>query len=100
MPWIPRLSSTATFVSAIAAAGVIMLFAGWSIYDANRDATQAARWVNHSQEVLRALSVFRESFASISAGQRGYLLTGSAQFVAGATRRSRAPSPRCCSCSC
>jgi signal transduction histidine kinase/CHASE3 domain sensor protein/ActR/RegA family two-component response regulator/HPt (histidine-containing phosphotransfer) domain-containing protein len=76
-----RVSSTTLITSSLAAAAAVMAFAGWTLYTTTREARTAASWVVHSEEVLRTIGSFREGFATIAAGQRGYLLYGQQGFL-------------------
>ncbi|MDB5954020.1 ATP-binding protein [Ramlibacter sp.] len=81
MSLIRRLSSNFNIVASLSLAIALMVFAGWTLVTSVREATVAAASVARSQEVLRTVATFREDFARIAAGQRGYLLTGHAEFT-------------------
>ncbi len=72
-----RLPPQFLTVTALVAAAAALVFAGWILYDAVKDARGAHALVAKSEDVLQVLGDLRESYAEITAAQRGYLLGGS-----------------------
>lgn len=64
-------------MTALVAAAASLVFAGWILYDAVKDARGAHALVAKSEDVLQVLGDLREDYAEITAAQRGYLLGGS-----------------------
>lgn len=62
--------------------GVALVAAmGWLLYDATRRTDSASRAVDHTQEVLAVVSQMNSGLARAESAQRGYLLTGRADFI-------------------
>lgn len=64
---------------AIAVLTVVLI--GVSGHGATTDLIETNRWVTHTQEVKRSLAACLASLIDAETGQRGYLLTGDAQFL-------------------
>jgi len=82
----PGLSARAAVHLAFALAAVVLLLAGWTLYDALQSSRNAARWVAHTHQVTQQIGAVREHFAQVEAAQRGFLLSGSPQHLAERTR--------------
>jgi PAS domain S-box-containing protein len=76
------LSARAAVHLAFALAAVVLLFAGWTLYDALQASRNAARWVGHTQDVVHQIGAAREHFAQTESAQRGYLLSGADGYLA------------------
>jgi PAS domain S-box-containing protein len=59
------------------AVGIVSLLAATGLsYNFTNRLFEAAKWVNHTQEVLKEVEKIRASMADLESGQRGYIITG------------------------
>ena len=65
-----------------ALAMLTMLVMGGTLYVVSHNQFESSRWVDHSQEVLRAVTAIDGSVSAAESAQRGYLLSGNATFLA------------------
>jgi len=70
-----------------ALAMLVILVMGGTLYEVSHSQLESSRWVNHSQEVLRAFTEIDGSVSAAESAQRGYLLSGNETFL---TDRDRA----------
>jgi signal transduction histidine kinase len=94
MRWWPQAGFRATWASAagrmrpsalahlsFGTAAVLLAVLAWTVFDATRQARDAALLVDRTHDFLAALADARENFAHIEAAQRGYLLNGREQYI-------------------
>ena len=72
--------ATAVHLSFVVAV-LVLLISGWTVYSAAARARQAGEWVEQTQQVLKMIGEAGQSYALAESAQRGYLLSGSPDFL-------------------
>ena len=75
--WALDRATTAGFILA----AVVMLLASGLSYSFTSRLLESARWVSHTQEVLKEIQEVSSGLAELESGQRGFLITGDERLL-------------------
>ena len=76
---LPSLTSRIATLGVVVIAAIMLLV--WSLLDASTQTREGFRWVSHSSEVIETMDEALVELREAESGQRGFVLTGKADFV-------------------